>query len=462
VFKVTRIVILCSIFLASCLGPQDEYKKPLVVPNVWDARDQQFAIDKKNLACFAWWRKFNDPALNNLVSHGLTKNNDIHVAMANIEAAQGELKRIALNWVPGVGGNLGFSSFPDLGYPGVLLTAVPSYTLNIFTQIKEQERAKYELKISENIRSTVQLAVITEIVANYFGYLAEKEHLELLQQLGDDLKQIVTVSKAGYQGGLFTDIDLAKTKTEFDLIESEKNMIRKNIVIHRNAIRYLLNQNPKELLHYGEFKNLDIHHQVVGSLPLNIIENRPDMRQALYDLQASNASVAISQSHFLPNIQLSAARGNIATESNGRTLGQPIYFNQALLQMPLLTLTTFGEWDKAAALSKASYYKFQDKLRMVLREVNDDLAAHEYFSQSLMQTSNAKNHVNEAYQLQRNLYHKGIVSYLQLLEDRVVLDKINIQVNAVKRDELLSVVHLYQDLAAGYDCMVVCDTVKKA
>jgi outer membrane protein TolC len=146
------------------------------------------------------------------------------------------------------------------------------------------------------------------------------------------------------------------------------------------------------------------------------------------------------------------ARGDIATIPNGTTLGQPIYFNQALLQTPLLTLSSFGDWDRAKGLSKASYYRYQNTLRNVLREVNDDLATHEYFSNRLTQAMNAKRHFNDAYQLNQRLYRQGIISYTQLLREKIKLDNIKLSVNQYKLDQLISVVRLYQDLAAGYGC----------
>ncbi len=176
------------------------------------------------------------------------------------------------------------------------------------------------------------------------------------------------------------------------------------------------------------------------------------MQQAIQELKAANAGVNISLSNFLPTIQLSMARGDIATIENGTTLGQPVYFNQALLETPLLTLSSIGDWDKAKALSKASYYRYQKTLRRVLREVNDDLATHEYFSTALEHTIHAERHINKAYQLTYQLYQKGIISYLQLLEEKIKLDTIRIKTNHRKLDQSVSLVHLYQDLAVGYGC----------
>ncbi len=448
------MVIILSLFTVSCsLNTRFKPKGPIQVPDNWHEHDKRFVASQVNPACFVWWTRFHDPMLENLIATGLQQNNNIQVARANIEAAQGELKRIKLNWIPSIGSNVGYSSFPYLGYPGVIVTAIPTYTLNILSQIKEQQRAKYELRITRNMRDTVKLTVITQIAINYFGYLAQKERLSLLQQVELDLSQSIKIYQAAYHGGLSAAIDLDKLKSSLSTVQSQEMIIRKNIVIHQNAIRYLLNQNPHDLPETYPFSHLDTQRLVVGTLPIQVLESRPDMMQATQALKAANAGVEIAFSHFLPSIQLSLARGDIATVPNGGTLGLPVHFNQALLQAPILTLSTLGEWDKAKALSKASYFRYQDTLRRVLREVNDDLAAHEYFSERLAHTVVAEKQYAASYQLNQQLYKNGIMSYLDLLDEKVRLDKIKIKVNEHKLDQLMTIVHLYQDLAAGYGCI---------
>ena len=56
----------------------------------------------------------------------------------------------------------------------------------------------------------------------------------------------------------------------------------------------------------------------------------------------------------------------------------------------------------------------------------------------------------KVYQLNHDLYQQGIISYVQLLEEKIKLDKIKILVNTHKLEQTLTVVNLYQDLAVGY------------
>ena len=191
---------------------------------------------------------------------------------------------------------------------------------------------------------------------------------------------------------------------------------------------------------------------IIGGLPLAVIENRPDLIEVTNELNASISGVGIALSDFLPTIQLSLARGDIASVPNGNIFGTPVYFNQALLQTPLLTFSTFGELKKSKGLSRAAYYRYLNTVRRILRDVNDDLSAHDYYSKRLHEMMLATNNIQQKYQLNQKLYDQGIISYADLLTEKVHLDFIRVERNQYKLDQMLTIVRLYQDLAVGYDC----------
>lgn len=120
-----------------------------------------------------------------------------------------------------------------------------------------------------------------------------------------------------------------------------------------NALHYLLDENPGVFSVNRRFKDLNSKQMLIGALPLNIIENRPDIEQATQELAASNAGIGITFSHLLPTINLALARGEIAKVPNGWQLGQAIHFNQAIVEVPFLKASTIGELIKAKGLNNS-------------------------------------------------------------------------------------------------------------
>ena len=138
--------------------------------------------------------------------------------MANIEAAEGELTRVQLKWIPEASLVSGYSSWPDLGFPGVVISIVPTYAINIFKQLKEQKRAQYELDATHAIHEAIKLTIMSQIAASYFSYIGQTEQLDLLYFLEQDLSKLMTLSEDLHQGGLYSKIqvDVAKTELSFD------------------------------------------------------------------------------------------------------------------------------------------------------------------------------------------------------------------------------------------------------
>lgn len=426
-----------------------------LIPNTWPIKNSKYMNSNADLPGFAWWTQFKDPILNSLVDQALTHNNDLHIAMANIEAAQGELKQIQLHWIPEVTSNGGYSSFPNLGFPGVLLNVVPTYTLNLFQQIKEQQKARYELAATKALYQGVRLLVIGQITSTYIKYLSQIEQLALLQRLENDLSALIRIDQTMYQGGLSAKTNVDAAKSELALVKSQERVSLHNTVVSQNALHYLLDENPGVYPVTRQFKDLNGQQMIIGALPLTIIEHRPDLEQARQELYAANARIGITFSNLLPTVQLSLARGEIAKTANGFQLGQAIHFNQALTELPILKTSTYGELIKVKALNRASYYRYTNTLRKALQEVSNDLSAHDLYSQRLNDVLSAQSDLNHAYSLNKALYQKGIISHLKLIEEQIKLDELALAVNQYKLEQLLSIVTLYQNLAAGYDYAIV-------
>jgi outer membrane protein, multidrug efflux system len=160
----TLTIIATSLSSCGLFGPS--YKKPdSDAPKTWASKDSGAKIDDSiNLPDMAWWKKFNDPVLNDLIAKALKNNNDIQTAIGNIIQAAGILETTHMGWVPTMTGMVTYttsgplfnngsgSGIPSIGGSGATsgfspgysenygAGFQPSYNLNIFQQIKAQDR----------------------------------------------------------------------------------------------------------------------------------------------------------------------------------------------------------------------------------------------------------------------------------------------------------------------------------
>jgi NodT family efflux transporter outer membrane factor (OMF) lipoprotein len=438
-----------------CAYNTDYHKPDVPVTNQWSVPDRAIeSNNESNLPYLAWWQGFNDPLLNQLIESGLANNNSLNMSRGHIEAAEGELKKVQFQWIPDINVLLGYSNNPATGFPGLLAVLAPSYTLNVFSQIKQQKKANYELAAAKAEDDAVKLTIISQITASYFTYEAEIERRNLLQQLAADLTHQAEIASKVYRSGLSADINVEELSAQVNLIRGEQQVIEQNIVVSRNALQYLINHNPGKLTPAKNFSELNNKQLIPGSLPLTVLENRPDMQLAENQLRASNEGIGLAASQLLPTIQLDFTGGPVAG-NNSYNFPTPITtnvvdFNDELLKIPVFKMSAFGEIAKARGLDKVSYYNYVDTLQKALRDTTNALSANQRLSAKLAQTESATTHMAKAYELNQRLYQKGIQSYLATLNSKIAWDRIQINLNQDKLQQLLTIVNLYQEVAGGY------------
>ncbi len=444
-------------FIIAGCAYNSKYQKPQVaVTNQWSVANKNLIESSQaNLPYLAWWQGFNDPLLNQLIESSINANNSLNMSRAHIEAAEGELKRIQFGWIPDINVLLGYSNNPATGFPGLLALIAPSYTINIFSQIKEQKKAKYELAEAKAEDDAIKLTVISQVSASYFTYLAEVEHKRLLQNLADDVSHLADISEKLYKSGISSEINVEELRAQVSQIRGEQEIVEQNIILSRNSIRYLINQNPGEIASSVSFIQIHNDKIIPGQLPLTVLENRPDMQMAENRLRASNEGIGIAASQLLPTIQLDYIGGPTAAVPNGYYFPTPILqnsvnFNDEILRIPAFKMSALGAIAKAKGLEKVSYYNYIDTLQKALRDTTNAISANERMANKFKQSQKSGEHLAKAYDLNNNLYKKGIQSYMDTLNSKIAFDRMQININQDKLQQLVTVVRLYQELAGGY------------
>ena len=447
--KLATLVIVTTLCGCAYFNP---YHRPNVpVTNKWSVKDRHILnTNECNLPFKEWWRGFHDPALNQLIEIGLVTNNSLNMSRGHIDAAAGELKKVRFQWIPTLDVLFGYSKNPVRNFAGVLAVLIPNYTMNLFYQIREQKQAKYKLAQVKAEDDAVKLTVISQIATSYFTYQAEVEREKLLQILVDDLSHYAKISQSAFVGGIGTEIDPQQLDSEVNAIRGELEVVKRNIIVSRNAIRYLINQNPGEIKTTKKFSDLNNNQLIPGALPLTVLGNRPDMQIAENRLRATNQGIGLAASDLLPTIQLDMYGGEAAGNSRYTWPNEPVTFNDQFMVAPLINMPVLGEIAKARGLNKVSYFNYINTLQKALRDTTNALASHDRFTNKLQQTIYSQQHQSRAFELNYRLYKRGILNYFDMLKSKIMLDRVNINLNQDKLRQLETIVNLYQEVAGGY------------
>lgn len=448
--NIASLIILASA-MAGCglLGPS--YNKPNTDdPKGFVNRDSLSTTESANLPMMAWWKKFNDPQLDKLIESALKNNNNIQAAIGNITAAQGQLRQVQFAWIPTASASTGYSSQSLYG-DGYSFSATPAYSLNIFQQIKAQEYAKANYEAVRAAKDTVRLSVISATVTGYFSLIGQDYQLQLQKQLVKDLSDLLQFAKIQYADGYISLYQVQSYEQQYESAKAQLPIIENNIVASQNALRVLLNQNPGDIKRGLKFTQINSYGIIPTNLPSQVLRNRPDVRQSEQQLIAANANIGVATSMFFPTISLTGTGGTAASALSGLFgAGTDFWVKAATVSMPILNFGIYGQIEQAKGQYYAAYYNYLQTVRSAFASVDNDLSAHQQFTNSLDTQIRAYNSTQTAYSLAESSFARGLFSKPTLLQNAVTMDQAAIVVQQSKLQQLGTIVQLYQDLGGGY------------
>ncbi|CAM2926445.1 outer membrane efflux protein [Legionella steigerwaltii] len=439
-FKKIMVLILLVVGLLSC---NRHVEQQISLPSQFPSSTKDYKrVD--DLPYVAWWQQFHDVELNQLIEAGLNNNMDIHIAIGNLQQAQGELQQVKLSWIPLVQIFAGYSTNPALGAPGGFIGVWPYYFLNIMKLYTQQKQATYNVQYRLAAIEGMRLTLIGQVASAYFTLIAQLEQLRLLQQLDNDLKSLIKLSKGEIKIGLENDITLAQLQSDEQLIAAQIKPILYNIVFSENALRYLINANPGKVKNKNNFAKIDFSRFKPGSLPATVLNNRPDLKMARYALKASHEGIKVAYSDFFPGLQLDDFLGEVHLPHSS--------FAQAVDAYALWTITpsSLGKIAASKGAYNARISDFIKTAKRILKEVDSDYAANKRMNEKFMAYLHAEKEYRHKYKLQQGLLKTGLISYKELLQSKIYLDNLALSTNQAKLELALSLVILYQDLAGGY------------
>lgn len=438
-------IYLCFLFNSGCFLTGPTYHRPSVpVPTKWSAVKNVTIKDNSNLPHLKWWRDFQSEELNTLIQKALVSNNQLNQALANIEYAHSELNQVKLDWLPSMSLFGGLSQFPMYGNPGTFLVAFPVYALNVIQQYYQQKSAQAMFEASVYAKDSARLTVISQVAASFFTLIAQKEAIILYKKLIHDYAIYVNLVKSQYRHGLTSEDTIEQLNSQIKQIQSLMDITKHNTIVSTNALRYLLNENPGNIRVKTSFPSIDTNKVIPANLPTQVLQNRPDIRQAEATLKAANAHVGAISATLLPSVSLGGYLGYAQRFKNPTILGQ------AFLSGPVIDLPIFAAIHAGKAQYKALCIQYVDTIRQALRDVDNDLSAYSAYSNQLSHNSEAFEDERRRCRLVSARFRNGLSSQLDVMKCQIKLDQFALVINQYKLTKMLTIVTLYQDLAGGY------------
>jgi outer membrane protein, multidrug efflux system len=444
---------LLTLALFGCtVGP--DYVRPKVdAPSTWRFEDKQ----ARDLANTRWWEQFQDPVLDELILIALAESKNVGIAAARVEEFVGRYGAIRANQFPQVAGNA-LVSREQVNVPQEILTntfrllGAASWEIDLFGRLRRStEAARADLLSSEEARRAVVLSLVSSVAASYVNLRDLDQQLEIARATLGSRAETLHLFERRFEGGVISELDLQEARADYENVAAQIPRIEIQIAQQEDALSVLLGRNPYAIPRGRPIDRL-VLPGVPAGLPSDLLERRPDIRQAEQDLVAANARIGVAKAQYFPVISLTGFLGlETADLSNLSKASLRTWGLAVPMSVPIFTAGGIaGQVHAAEAQQRQALLSYQQTIQTAFQEVNDALIDQRKSREQLAAQGREVFAQRERGRLARLRYNEGLVSYLEVLDADRNLFSAELAYTQTEGLLFTALVNLYQAMGGGW------------
>lgn len=452
--------------LAGCtVGP--DYARPKVVePPTWRTPTEGIG----SLADLAWWQLFEDPVLRELIETAVQQNKDLLLAVARVAEARAEWAVTRAAQLPQLDAQLSYTNqrFSEKSFPFDVLPGaanIPpqqdffrtgldlSFEVDLWGRLRRAtEAARANLLASEDNQRTVLTTLISDVAQSYFDLIELDREAEIDQQTVASRQASLDLVRRRLDAGLTSELDVRRAEADLATAAASVPEVERRIAQTENRLSVLLGRNPGAIRRGTALDDQRMSPAVPAGLPSELLERRPDIRQAEQRLVAANARIGEAKAQFFPRISLtgmfgveSAALSDFFTGparvwQAGPAMSWPIFHGGQLV----------GNLRASEAREQEALIQYQRTILQAFQDVNDALVFHQKARDIRQEQERRVTAQRRALTLADLRYENGLAAFLDVLDAQRQLFRAEIDLASTTRDQLTSVVQVYKALGGGW------------
>lgn len=462
--RLRHAVLLLCLSLAGCaVGPN--YHRPSVnLPPAYRGQAPALpaTVSAPSLGNEEWWKVFRDPVLQQLVHTALKQNYDVRIAATRVLQAQAQVGIIRSNEFPIVSAGATIfgsrnpkinSAFPAYSSHAGELDLSVIWNLDFWGKFRrETEAARANLLSTEWGRRAVIDSVVASVATAYFQLRELDFELEISQNTLASRQYSLRLTQVLADNGSVSLLDLRQAQElVYTAAEAIPNL-QKQIQQQEDLISIFLGENPGPVVRGLKLTEQPLLASLPAGLPSELLERRPDIREAEANLMEANAEIGVAKADLFPNISLTGVGGLESNALNRFFDASSTAWNAA--GSATQSIFQAGALRAGLQLTRAQKQQmllaYEQSIQEALREVADGLVTYqknrEFTEQQQLLTAAAK----DADRLSNVLYRHGGASYLQVLTSETNYFAAESNLAQAQLAQQLALVQLYNALGGGW------------
>lgn len=464
------ILLFFSITMSSCQIPNLRHAETgPETPSSFNGNNSTDSSAQLNIDQF-----FNDPTLLRLMNEALANNQELKILAEEIEIANNDIDLRRGAYLPFVNmkAGAGFersSAFTPLGtaerelqyrpgrnfpdpLPDFMLAANVTWEVDIWRKLRNaRDAATLRYLATTEGRNYVLTRLVAEVAEKYYDLMALDNKLKTIEKTIELQQESLRIARAKKEAGRDTELAVQRFQAEVNKNQSELLIVKQEITEVENRINFLAGRFPQPV-ERASAGFLDLKIQAINTgVPSQLLQNRPDIRQAQRELEAAGLDVEIAKAEFYPSLDIIGGIGFRAFNPKYIFNPDALIANTAgELTSPLINkLAIQAEYRSANARQLQTIYNYQRTILEAFTEVINRISMAENYGKSielkkqqLTALESSVNTANNLFQNARVEYSEVLFAQRDMLEARIVLIE-------TKRKQLSAMVNAYQALGGG-------------
>ena len=467
--RMAGLMVLLGSLSACAVGPDFDPPQPQVPDSFASA-----PADAATVNVSQWWRSMNDELLNSLVEQAVIANPDIEIALTRMQQARSQEAVLLGAALPvadsAAGAGNGTGSDLTRGRVPSPLTAGDNtahmkvihqvsgfdagWELDLFGRMRRSiEAGSYDAAASAEARNQVLVTIISDVVRAYVDLRGTQNRVNVLR------KNIAVAQKSRdfvmlrFERGLTNELDLTLAERELATLQADEAPLLAQIEAAQYTLAALLGQFPEQLgIDLTQTADIPtLPARINPGIPLDLVQRRPDIRQAEWELAGATARVGVATANLFPRLSLTGGIGEqsaaIGAEQAAHlwSIGPSAYW-------PLLD---FGTLDALIDIAdQQTHLQLVTYKRTVINAVRDVDQSISDFSAQQNRVKNLGNAVvdsRRAVALATARYDQGLTDFLNVVDAERQQYAIEAQYVAAQQAAAENFVAVFKSLGGGWE-----------
>lgn len=459
--KTLLAVAAAALIFSGCsMAPEMKTPKVDLPRSLDDSSSMSSKIDT------TWWKRFNDENLNTLIEEALKNNDDLKLAVANVQKARAQYGISKADMYPQVDidgsakrQRKSSNAYPS-NYGGIYndyaFSASAAYELDFWGRVRNQKNADFSsLLASDADKEALRISLIVDVATYYFNLVSINEQLEIAKRSLKSYEESLHFREMQLKHGVVDELVVAQAKAQVAEANTLVQTIKASRVKTKSALALLLGRTPKEIFEkvLVSSAKLPSSVEIPAGLPASLLENRPDIKAAEDNVRAKTALIGVAKAAYFPSISLTGNYGfqsqnlDNLVESSSQVWGFGPSLNIPLLHFGAISAAV----DASEADQKAALIAYDKTVKTAYKEVYESLGNIRISKLKLDSLSKEVDANEHAYKLANKKFELGSTNYLDVLSAQKSLLNSKLSLVSASTELLVNEVTLYKSLGGGWN-----------